>query len=578
MKYIPLLIATCVAASASAATYNAQGKIINSKDAKNPGIVKFEKSKTVAAKNNINKPAALAKPASIRTVDHVAKTWAMFNTNTNKYYLNGYMRSQENYFSAIDNFEANDAPRNSYSKINYTHSQAQYPSKSGSCTVVSKTDNEKYYSERELTFDMLHLGYLKHLSNGAIVKKDCSWPESASTCGAGINMYNIVADNPITLSSNNCTSSNVTYNYKYGIQHYYANSVLKGVSPNVTVTPINEGSARAIGHYVTRPQNPYSNGQHIGNSITSTTTNVTLYNDEAAEQDNYIYHNRVIEFAPFSINGQKTGAGISLNAISVGASNDDFAVLLPSPTKPKFANKQGAEYTKPEIYVPAYTYNTENDYTRGIKHDGNTVDFMAVSDGWGASTIAAGLAADLLSKNPFYKWHPEVVKALMLTAYNPNNQVLRVNTDNIYQFNYNMLNNATVLSGKNVPLFDEMVRNNVSRYWYGNNGDFFNSNETYHFTETVEPGARYNIAIAWLVSGRYANENRHLSSNYQLRILNNNTGALIAETTSAAGLATFRQKSITVPAGVTQLKIEIKRTRNTGDRVILGYNMHKVTP
>lgn len=141
-----------------------------------------------------------------------------------------------------------------------------------------------------------------------------------------------------------------------------------------------------------------------------------------------------------------------------------------------------------------------------------------------------------------------------------------------------MLDEATVLSNKNVPLFDEMTRNNVSRYWYGNNGDFFNSNETYHFTETVEPGARYNIAIAWLVSGRYANENRHLSSNYQLRILNNNTGALIAETTSAAGLATFRHQSITVPSGVTQLKIEIVRTRNTGDRVILGYNMHKVTP
>ena len=90
MKYISLLLASCFAASASAATYNAQGKIINSKDAKNPGIVKFEKSKTVAAKNNINKPAALAKPASIGTVDHVTKTWAMFNTNTNKYYLNGY--------------------------------------------------------------------------------------------------------------------------------------------------------------------------------------------------------------------------------------------------------------------------------------------------------------------------------------------------------------------------------------------------------------------------------------------------------------------------------------------------------
>ncbi|WP_173474888.1 hypothetical protein [Fibrobacter succinogenes] len=578
MKYIPLLLASCVAVSANAATFNAQGKIINSKDAKNPGIVKFEKNKATTAKSNINKPSALAKVTPIGTVDHVSKVWAMFNTNTNKYHLNGNMRSETNYFSAINNFEANDTPRNSYSKINYTHSQAQYPSKSGSCTVVSKADNESYYSHRELTFDMLHVGPLKRLPNGGIVQKDCSRAEATNTCGAGINIYNIVADNPITFSGNNCSTSNVAYNYKYGIQHYYSNSVLKGISPNATVTPINEGSARATRHYVTRPQNPYRNEQHIGNSITSTTTNVTLYNDEAAEQDNYIYHNRVIEFAPFSINGQRTGAGISLNAISVGATNDDLAVLLPNQARPKFANKQGAEYTKPEIYVPAYTYNSEYDYTKGIKHDGNTVDFRAASDGWGASTIAAGMAADLLSKYPFYKWHPEVVKALMLTAYNPGNHIIKVNTDNIYQFNYSMLNNATVLPDKNMPLFDEMVRNNVSRYWYGNNGDFFNSDETYSFNETVEAGAQYNIAIAWLVSGRYANEARHLSSNYQLRILNNQTGALIAQTTSSAGLATFRQKSITVPAGVTQLKIEIKRTRNTGDRVILGYNMHKVTP
>lgn len=578
MKYISLLLASCFAASASAATYNAQGKIINSKDAKNPGIVKFEKSKTVAAKNNINKPAALAKPASIGTVDHVTKTWAMFNTNTNKYYLNGYMRSEANYLNLINSFESNDAPRNSYSKINYTHTQAPYPAKSGNCAIVSKSDHEKFFSERELTFDMVHLGSLKTLTNGNIVQKNCDPEFSNNDCGKDINIYNIVADNPISFSGNNCNTSNISYNYKYAIQHYYSNSFLKGIAPKANITPINEGSARATGHYVTRPQNPYGNAKHIGNSIASTTSNVTLYNDEAAEQDNYIYHNRVIEFAPFSINGQKTGAGISLNAISVGAANIDFAVLLPSPTKPKFANKQGAEYTKPEIYVPSYSYNSDYDNSRGIKHDGNTIDFMAVSDGWGASTIAAGMAADLLSRYPFYKWHPEVVKALMLTAYNPSNHVIKVNTDNIYQFNYNMLKNATVLPDKNVPLFDEMVRNNVSRYWYGNNGDFFNSDETYSFNETVEAGAQYNIAIAWLVSGRYANEARHLSSNYQLRILNNQTGALIAQTTSSAGLATFRQKSITVPAGVTQLKIEIKRTRNTGDRVILGYNMHKVTP
>ena len=87
MKYIPLLLASCVAVSANAATFNAQGKIINSNDAKNPGIAKFEKNKATTAKSNINKPSALAKVTPIGTVDHVSKVWAMFNTNTNKYHL-----------------------------------------------------------------------------------------------------------------------------------------------------------------------------------------------------------------------------------------------------------------------------------------------------------------------------------------------------------------------------------------------------------------------------------------------------------------------------------------------------------
>ena len=61
MKRLSMLLIPCIAISANAATFNAQGKTINSNDAKNPGIVKFEKNTAVKAKNNKTKPAALAK-------------------------------------------------------------------------------------------------------------------------------------------------------------------------------------------------------------------------------------------------------------------------------------------------------------------------------------------------------------------------------------------------------------------------------------------------------------------------------------------------------------------------------------
>ena len=81
MKYISLLLASCFAASASAATYNAQGKIINNKDAKNPGIVKFEKDKATV-NQSVSKPASLAKSY---TPTWVKATKATYDQDTKKY-------------------------------------------------------------------------------------------------------------------------------------------------------------------------------------------------------------------------------------------------------------------------------------------------------------------------------------------------------------------------------------------------------------------------------------------------------------------------------------------------------------
>lgn len=578
-KTTALCLSTILATYASAATFDIKGRSLNEKQAKNPGIVSIEKDKAIVQNNQkqFHTSKALAK---ISAPDYVTKTSGAFNSNTNAYTLNGHSRPLYMYLDSINYLEQHDTPRNTYTGLNYTNSAAPYPSKSGNCTVVSKPDNESFYIDRYALFTTLALQPVKEISGGRY-KKDCSFSNVTNTCGAGINVYNVVADNAISFSGNNCNTSSVTRNYTYGIQHYYANSILKGVAPEVSTSSINEGNARVNGYYVKHPQNAYASNKHIGNTIATSTTNVTLYNEEAAELDDYIYHNRVIEFTPFAVNGQKTGAGISLNAISVAGINDDYAMLLPNVTRPRLANATGADYYKPEIYVPSYYYNSNYDYTRAIKHDGNTTDFMAVSDGWGASTIAAGMAADLLSKYPFYKWHPEVVKALMLTAYNPaSNYVVRVNTNSIYQYNYSMLNQGQVLSYKHIPMFDEMMHNNVSRYWYGNNGDFFNSNEILSFTENVEQGQKYNLAIAWLVRGDYAMENRHLSSNYIFSVYNNQTGALISTTMYPAAnfLAAHRVIEMTVPQGVSKIRVDIKRKRNTGDRVILGYNIHKVLP
>lgn len=47
MKHLSMFLMSCLAISTNAATYNAQGKAINSKDAQNPGIVVYEKTKVI---------------------------------------------------------------------------------------------------------------------------------------------------------------------------------------------------------------------------------------------------------------------------------------------------------------------------------------------------------------------------------------------------------------------------------------------------------------------------------------------------------------------------------------------------
>ena len=105
MKRLSMLLIPCIAISANAATFNAQGKTINSKDANNPGIVKFEKNKIDVAKNNLNKPTPLAKtytPAWVNTRK------ATYNQDARTYTFNDNNISEEAYLNSTDYLERYD--------------------------------------------------------------------------------------------------------------------------------------------------------------------------------------------------------------------------------------------------------------------------------------------------------------------------------------------------------------------------------------------------------------------------------------------------------------------------------------
>ena len=252
MKYIPLILASCVAVSANAATYNAQGKIINSKEAKNPGIVKFEKNKAVAAKNTPNKQNSLAKTATPATTDviQVIPYEGRFSTSNNSYTLkvNGYnqnVSTQQQYTDLVDYLESQDAARNNanYHSSIYQNShtyETNYKYSNGSdCRITSTSYNYNAFFN-DVYADILNGLHFNPTYSGSTPTHGCSGSGTYSnTCGRDINIYNVVADyNPITFNGNSCkitdpTEANRALNYAYRIQHYYANQILLTTSPKI---------------------------------------------------------------------------------------------------------------------------------------------------------------------------------------------------------------------------------------------------------------------------------------------------------------------------------------------------------
>ena len=161
----------------------------------------------------------------------------------------------------------------------------------------------------------------------------------------------------------------------------------------------------------------------MGNVTTS-----KYYSTAARNLDNYIYNNRTVEIVAAGNSGQKfANTAHSVNAITVGAVDPISGnVTAYTPTQnPRYckagigqcndnsANSAStAGSAKPEInnYSHFYFSNDKgriyNSSNIGPYYDGTEM----------AAAYTAGMVSDLLATNAFYRRHPEVVKAVLMTS------------------------------------------------------------------------------------------------------------------------------------------------------------------
>ena len=249
------------------------------------------------------------------------------------------------------------------------------------------------------------------------------------------------------------------------------------------------------------------------------------YSLVAKNLDNFIYKYRTVEFVPAgnsgvdgsNSQGRLNAEGQAANAITVGAVDP--------------ANGQITNYTstknyilgpqKPEIFNYAHAIigvdGVKRTYTK--KSNNTTSVYQPVVDGTeAAAAYTADLVFNVLSLNPFYRWHPEVVKAFLLTAggnpINSGNVFQKIPTSQYLLFDY---------SGTNPYNYD-------SRYWNGSidnlktrtNSD--GKKEIWFVTKNLGSSTKpASAAISWLSSGNDIENIGRIPQDFDLSVYGSNS-------------------------------------------------------
>ncbi len=242
-------------------------------------------------------------------------------------------------------------------------------------------------------------------------------------------------------------------------------------------------------------------GLRIRPNVMGNVSTGKFYSTAARNLDNFIYNNRTVEIVAAGNSG-KNFANIAhaANAITVGAVDpiNGYVTGYTPTVKPRYcingignctnnspnsSSREGT--TKPEINNYSHFYFS-NDKGRTY----NSTSYIPYYNGTeSAAAYTAGMVSDLLATNAFYRRHPEVVKALLLTS---------ASTKGVPTY-------ATMLPGRSNPIYTYM---HDSRYWIGDintlkTHDGTNGRKEIRFVVdmTQLPTKNVTAAISWLSSG-----------------------------------------------------------------------------
>ena len=240
------------------------------------------------------------------------------------------------------------------------------------------------------------------------------------------------------------------------------------------------------------------------------------YSSLAKSLDNYIYQYRTLEFVPVGNYGQNEGQLNSMahaaNAISVGGIDPS---LMSTPAYSSYRT-ESLGIAKPEVKNFTHLYSKDDNYVEYARNYNsfinNSYTYQPFYDGTEVSAAyTTGMVSNLLATNPFYRWHPEVVKAMLLSS------VTWYPT-----FDYLVFDNTTE---NNRHYYD-------SRYW---NGDITklktrtvnNKHEIWFVVHNLSQsnGRSVRAAISWLSSGNDIARIGKIPQNFDLFVYGSNNSS-----------------------------------------------------
>lgn len=535
-------------------------------------------------KADVAKPRVLAKDAYYPSEERITATRGIFEHRNGKrwYALNNKNDIPESeYLKEINEIEDNDAARNKFMKDHKTSygnsiSESQFKvTKAWHVCLGKETciENVPTYGDPS-DEDVEFVNYL------SVMKKTNLYNQTIASGKKGKNIGIAFTENAVPLPTfsadyillGNCRSTTYTNEtVVHGVKVY---RTLKRVAPEATLYGVST-SCMNESFPVALPIDGYKKSPKIYIGNHSYGDGLNKYDPkQSAFIDDFVYNTRTIEFASagnWSHEGihQISAVARGVNVIAVGAVHNNFTYDRSSSwsnshyVKKDDASFVGEYYVKPEI-ANISDLLFPNDGVAFVENRDKPNQTSKLLEPYFRMTSAstpytAASVALLLDRFPFYKWHPEVVKALMLTS-----SIMKIDGAK----NHDSDNEGKYAMG--IPDGNAMFEKNRSRFWNGNNEDFF-KNGKITFTESgIQSGRKYRIAIAWLSSGTAVAQYGRLPQNIDLKVRQD--GSTLKKSNSTAN--PFELVEVTAKSG-GNLEIIIERKEgkdNLGGRVLLGYN------